>query len=596
MASKDALHSDVESKHSISIQVHSFPSSKVRSRGCLGGFVTLAAIGLFSLAIASISRPSTRIGYQPGASGHFEDDVCPQTSPITPVKHSGLLRQLESEFAKPDFKDAAFSALGGAVRVPTEMFDDLPPPGTDPRWDVFAQFHNYLNKTFPNVHKTLQKTTVNTFALVYHWQGSNSTLKPLLLTAHQDVVPVDPSTVDEWINSPFSGIYDGQWIWGRGSCDDKSGLIGQLLTLETLIANGFQPERSIVLAYGIDEERGGIEGATAIRDYLLKTYGKNAFALLIDEGGGIDARDDLVIAAPAVAEKGHFDLRLEVSSPGGHSSVPPQHTTIGLLAALIVQLEANPFEPHLHRGDPYWKTLQCQAAFDEELDSDLRNLIHKSRSSDKALKSLEKELFKSNQAKALAGTTQATDIIHGGVKTNALPESAFAIINHRIDEHSTVSAVKTHIVDTLIPAVKKYNLSLDAFSDKVVGFDEYAAAGHVKLSDAWGTALEPAPVTPSTGSPAFDLLSGTIISVTKTSKRWDNPENLTVIVAPSIMTDTRYYWNLTPHIFRYNHISRYDRYNGAHTVNEALYAEGLIDLVRFFTTIILNVDETKTLD
>lgn len=83
------------------------------------------------------------------------------------------------------------------------MYDDLKPPGEDSRWDVFGDFHLYLEQRFPKVyvslasrmkylikpyvhrHATLKKTTVNTWALVYHWQGTNDSLKPVLLTAHQ---------------------------------------------------------------------------------------------------------------------------------------------------------------------------------------------------------------------------------------------------------------------------------------------------------------------------------------------------------------------------------------------------------------------------
>ena len=102
-------------------------------------------------------------------------------------------------------------------------------------------------------HKILTLTKVNTYGLLYEWKGSDNSLKPLLLAAHQgrfvrlrqscqlhpptestdtprcaDVVPVEPRTVDQWTHPPYSGYYDGESIWGRGSFDDKSGLIGIL--------------------------------------------------------------------------------------------------------------------------------------------------------------------------------------------------------------------------------------------------------------------------------------------------------------------------------------------------------------------------------
>lgn len=107
-------------------------------------------------------------------------------------------------------------------------------------------------------HATLTQTRINTHALLYHWPGTDSSLKPILLTAHQDVVPVEPNTVDSWIHPPYSGLYDGTWVWGRGSLDDKSGLVGIMVTLEKLIEKGFKPKRGILVGFGIDEEASGL--------------------------------------------------------------------------------------------------------------------------------------------------------------------------------------------------------------------------------------------------------------------------------------------------------------------------------------------------
>ncbi len=106
------------------------------------------------------------------------------------------------------------------------------------------------------------------------------------------------------------------------------------------------------------------------------------------------------------------------------------------MSALIVQLEANSYTPHLYRNDTYYTNLQCQAAYDPDLDGNLRSLITRSLTSDRALSNLESQIFKTSpQYKAMGGTTQAVDIIGGGVKVNALPEDAFAIVNHRIAGH-----------------------------------------------------------------------------------------------------------------------------------------------------------------
>lgn len=113
--------------------------------------------------------------------------------------------------------------------------------------------------------------------------------------------------------------------------------------------------------------------------------------------------------------------------------------SIGLLASLIAALEANPHEVHLYRNDTYYEELQCQAAHNPDFSDDLRTLVSQSAHSDKALEKLTAELTRINPAfKAIAGTTQAVDVIRGGVKTNALPENAYVIVNHRIAAYRCV--------------------------------------------------------------------------------------------------------------------------------------------------------------
>jgi len=453
-----------------------------------------------------------------------------------------------------------------------------------------------LLKAFPLVHTTLLKTTVNTYGLVFHWQGSNPDLKPLLLTAHQDVVPVDPKTVDQWTHPPYSGYFDGKFVWGRGSSDDKSGLISLMSTVETLLEKDFKPTRSVVLAFGFDEETSGLFGANEISKYLVENYGENGFALLIDEGGGMGEQFGAIVATPAVGEKGYLDVRVQVNTPGGHSSVPPPHTGIGMLSSLLVALENKPLVPRLSRDQVVYKMLKCTAQA-PEIPSELRKDIVKSVHSDKALRRVQKAVM--DTLRPLMGTTQAIDLISGGVKTNALPEQSTAVVNHRIADDSSVDAVKERVTTILAPLASKFNLSLTSFGEDLSSGKP--AYGSLVLSDAWGTALTPAPVSPSgPDSAPYTLLSASIKASIVDSGITDKE----VIVAPGIMTgntDTRYYWKLTPHIFRYSHHGLPGdspgggRLSGVHTVNEAMGIDGILRSIRFFTLIILNADETSSL-
>ncbi|KIJ20954.1 Merops: M20.UNA, partial [Paxillus involutus ATCC 200175] len=447
-------------------------------------------------------------------------------------------------------------------------------------------------------HSTLEVTKVNTYGLILLWKGSDTTLKPLLLAAHQDVVPVEPTTYDDWTYPPFSGYFDGEYVWGRGSSDDKSGLIGILSAMETMLANGYQPTRTVVLASGFDEESSGLQGAQTLAGKLLEMFGANGYAMLVDEGAGYGEQYGQVIATPGVAEKGYVDVMVEVASPGGHSSLPPPHTSIGILAELLVTFERNPFEVHLARGSPTYKSVQCLARHAPDLPATLRKDIIHAEHSDKALRSVEKQLFQDPTFKNLVGTTQAIDIIQGGVKANALPELAFAVVNHRVSIESSVAATQARDTKLLESLAREFNLSYTAF-DADINDVNAPAYGTLTLSTAFGReGLEPAPITPTEEDAApYRLLSGTIKAAYNSHRGITGNDN--IIVSPGIMsgnTDTRYYWKLTPHIFRYGHADGAGGGKllpGVHTVNELMRVSSFVEMIRFFTTLILNVDESS---
>jgi Gly-Xaa carboxypeptidase len=97
-----------------------------------------------------------------------------------------------------------------------------------------------------------------------------------------------------------------------------------------LLSHRFKPHRTVVLAFGFDEEISGTQGAGALAPYLEDTYGRNGFSMLVDEGGVMIDSYGATFAAPAIGEKGYIDVKVEVTTPGGHSSIPPpnQHTVL----------------------------------------------------------------------------------------------------------------------------------------------------------------------------------------------------------------------------------------------------------------------------
>ncbi|KAJ4473875.1 Zn-dependent exopeptidase [Lentinula aciculospora] len=466
----------------------------------------------------------------------------------------------------------------------TESYDNLLPVGQDERWDIFKSFHTDLEDSFPLIYSNLESTTVNTYDLVFHWQGSNDSLKPLLLTAHQDVVPVDWSNEDRWIHRPYSGHYDGTWIWGRGNHTVIVSLTYYYrITVNSLLGAGFNPQRTIVLAFGFDEEASGTEGAGQLAVYLEGRYGMNAFAMILDEGEGYteNVKQGAIFALPGVSEKGYFDASIKVSTPGGHSSVLPDHTSIGLLSLLIVSLESNPHLPRLTRNGTAFAAAQCAVAHAPEgkFPPVMKTLARRAMNphDEIALKKFGDVLFEAVPFfSVLSRTTQAVDLISGGVKVNALPERAEALVNHRIAD--STSEIKNHITDLVLFFGAQHNLSIHGFGVDVRHGSEI---GKIVLSEAFYSALEPSPLTPIANNHMYDVLSGTIKATLQSSSRY---EAANVVLTPSLGLDTRFCWNLTENIFRYSH--RGDRnavYSGVHTTNEAIRGESFIEDIRFFT-------------
>ncbi|KAI7560556.1 carboxypeptidase S [Hortaea werneckii] len=519
---------------------------------------------------------------------------CSQPAALFPSTDNDALNRAYDFLSTDDFKQASIKRHSGAVQIPTESFDDMGLVGEDKRWDTRFELHKYLANTFPRMHKSLKVEKVNTFGLVYTWQGSDASLKPLVLMAHQDVVPVPASTVDAWTHPPFSGFYDGQFIWGRGSIDCKNQLIAEMEVLEGLLEAGFEPRRSIVLSFGFDEEISGTQGAGKLAEFLLQRYGRDGVAALVDEGAGMSEMWGTTFAMPGVGEKGYTDVHITIRMPGGHSSIPVDHTSIGVMSELITAIEAQQYPTYLADDNPILGLLQCSAEHAPEFPSKLKKLLdHRSPA---ALQTSPKPDYLALEAAKLGRpvqylmqTSQAVDVIQGGAKVNALPERTSVTINHRINIGDAPDDIYSHLTSLAKPLAEKYSLRLHAFD----GVEEDENSISLFPSN---TTLRVAPVTPSTLFSDEDGKTPTPYNIlAATTRALYGPD---MIVSPAMMTgntDTRYYWDLTPHIFRYG--PGYDPewipeggLGRIHTVDEKVSVVNHVNMVKWFWLFVRNLD------
>jgi len=202
------------------------------------------------------------------------------------------------------------------------------------------------------VHEKLTYEVINQHALLYTWPGADPSLPAVCFAAHQDVVPADESKDSGWLHPPFAGELADGFVWGRGTLDCKGTLIGILEAVNNLLKSGFQPQRTVYLAFGDDEEVSGLQGAKHIAE-ALQSRGVH-LSFMLDEGGAVTRGTLYGIEKPVgqvgISEKGYLSLKLKAKVAGGHSSTPPARTAIGSPSLAIAALEANPFPQQFRCG------------------------------------------------------------------------------------------------------------------------------------------------------------------------------------------------------------------------------------------------------
>lgn len=518
---------------------------------------------------------------------HEPNSLCPIVPKIDPSDVLHNQNTINYILSDKSFHTSVRKKLLNAVKIPTEIFDGMENPQSvkslkelyelDPRWKPFEKFHDYLEKTYPLVHKHLQLKKINKFGLVYTWKGKDTSKKPIMLTAHQDVVPVPHETIDQWTFPPFEGGFDGKYLYGRGVSDCKNLLIALMGTIELLLEEDkFKPQRTIILAFGYDEEAAG-KGAEEISDYLVNKYGPDSILQIIDEGDeGYQEIEGVKLVLPATGEKGHLNSVIDLFTPGGHLSVPPKHTSIGIMSQLITKIEDKEFSPILTNNNPVLGQLYCLAEHSKILNKSIKGDILKAQIDQNANQRVVEYLSKNAETKYLITTSQAVDIIEGGVKSNALPEHVSVVVNSRIAVEENVNTVVSKLKADISTIADKFNLGLIIDNQEIIEPTEHGYFNYSLIES-----LEPAPVSPINGE-SWNIFGGSLRYLYEDLIFPDS--NDTFIVAPFLSTgntDTKSYWDLTRNIYRYQP-SIATKNSNIHSIDEKLDFEGHFHIIAFY--------------
>ena len=445
-------------------------------------------------------------------------------------------------------EDAVVAHLGEAIRFKTiSTSTDMTNRGP-----AFQGFVDWLVATYPAANAALSREMIGGLTPLYRWQGLDDTLKPILLTAHYDVVPVAQTGLDDWQQPPFSGAVAGGFIWGRGALDDKSAVVAIMESVEALVVSGHAPKRTIYLSFGHDEEIGGSDGAGAVAVYLKDQGVQMAWSLdegsmiLVDVIAGLDSP----VASINVAEKGYVSLDITAHAIGGHSSLPPRDTAVSALAQSLTNLQSAPVPGGLTDVSkeffdalgPYFSLEKRVLFANQWLYRPLLNKV----------------LSGSPATDAMLRSSKAPTMLQGSAKDNVLPQTAVATVNYRIHPRDSIETIIAH-------------------THEMIGTPE------ISVEIRGGEGREPSVVS-SSENQAFATLELTFRQVFGD-----------LIVVPGLTvagTDSRHYalisddsYRINPFMFTGDDIKR------LHGRNERIPVDGMIKAVQFYSTLIRNADK-----
>lgn len=293
----------------------------------------------------------------------------------------------------------------------------------------------------------------DTAYLIATWPGSDPSLGPIVISAHMDVVEAKP---EDWERDPFTAVVEDGMLYGRGSSDTKFDAVQAMVATMLLRQQGFQPRRSIVIAYSGDEE------TTMITSKMIAEKLRHAKLVLnVDGNSGVLDEES---GKPAYwawqgAEKVYGDFKLEVTNPGGHSSAPTDTNAIAQLSGALARIGAYRFTPELNdiTRDYFAKAADFEG--DPLLAAAMRAFAK--NPTDKAAIAV----LRANPATiGSIGTTCVPTMIEGGHALNALPQRATGYVNCRIFPGHT----KASIIEELKAVADEPALTIEEINPEYV--------------------------------------------------------------------------------------------------------------------------------
>ncbi len=412
--------------------------------------------------------------------------------------------------------------------------------------EPFDKFLPTLKELYPKVFEVAETTLINEYGILLRIKGKDSTLPPVVMMAHHDVVAADE---EKWQHPPFEGeVHDG-YIWGRGTIDTKGLILSFFEAMQYHTENGFVPQRDIYFASSNCEEVAG-DTMVKIVEHLKEKGVKPWF--VFDEGGAIMLELPMGVTKPyamvAVSEKGWATVKLTATSKSlAHSAKSTGNKpAIEKLMTALNKLEKAPMKSVI---TPALEGMLSSLSNDipAPLNIVLKNI--------KLLKAPIKKVLESTpDTAAMISSTITLVGIEAAPVNNLTPETAVATLKLRIAPHDTVESVLEHI-------------------KTVVGADIEMETERIS---------PPAPISDH-NTKSFAYISDTI------KKVFPN-----VGVAPFILnagTDSRHFAPICKEVYRFGAFSiNNELFNSVHNENERIPVDVVMKCIEFYKTFIENLN------
>ena len=314
--------------------------------------------------------------------------------------------------------------------------------------------------------------------LIVRYRGTGAR-KPVVLLAHLDVVE---ARREDWTFDPQRFTEKDGYFYGRGTQDIKDGAATLVAALLRMKQENVRPDRDLILALTAGEENGGADEYNGVVWLLANRPEFKAVAWVFN----VDAGDPSLVNGAVharlvqVAEKVSFNVRLEVTNPGGHSSQPVPENAIVRLSSGVARLGAFRFPVHLSE---LTRAFFARSAVLEtgQTAADMR-AVAQPRPNRAAAERLSQAPFYN----AVLRTTCVTTTFDGGHAPNALPQRARANVNCRMlpfeSPDSVEATIRRIVADPLITVTRVGEAVLSPPSPLA---GEFARAAEAAAAASW---------------------------------------------------------------------------------------------------------------